>query len=309
MFDTHCHLNFSAFKKNLDEIVAAARRAGVTRFVVPGTDVKRSRKAVKVAETYEDVCAAVGIHPHHVYGYAVESSPSVASDATTEGQVEVRNPDRDLENVKSQVESDLREIEEMLRNDKVVAVGEVGMDRHPYQQTKYESYEVDERFINLQKDIFGRQIQLAIKHKKSLIIHNREAKADLLPILKKTWNNQLRGRTVFHCCEPDQELHEFAKARGIYLGVDGDITFYEEKQRFWKEITNFGRDLSMLVLETDAPFLLPEPYRTQRLFPNTPARLVHVVDFLSKLLGVDSKKIIDETTQNAHQLFGTEPRL
>jgi TatD DNase family protein len=147
MFDTHCHLNFSRFKKNVDEVVDTAINTGVKGMVIPGTDIQSSRKAIELAQKYAqnglDIWAAVGIHPHHVYEHKEDSD-------------------------------ELAELEKLLNEDRVVAVGEIGLDRHQYEQTKYEAYHVDERFIEAQKKLFQAQFELAIKHKKSLIMHNRE---------------------------------------------------------------------------------------------------------------------------------------
>jgi len=285
MFDTHCHLNFSRFKKNVDDIISNAHDAGVTHIVVPGTDIKRSKKAVEIASGHSGIYAAVGIHPHHVFRYIAESQ-----------KPKVKSP-------LSLMRDDLNELEVMLSGKCVVAVGEVGMDKHVYKKTKYEEYSVDGQFIDLQKELLRRQIALAVKHKKSLIIHNREAKDDLLSILKEFWDPPLAGRSVFHCCEPDMDLYKFAKEHDMYLGVDGDITYWEKKQNFWKEITKNGKDLSMMVLETDAPYLLPEPYRSQRQFPNTPSHLLHIAGFIAGLLGVERRNLLEASTTNAKRLF------
>ena len=158
MFDTHCHLNFQAFEGRVDRIIDEARKAGVTKIVVPGTDLETSKKAVEIAQKFAGVYAAVGIHPHHVYKLKVK-------------------------NKKLKVEEDLKEIEKLLTNNKAVAVGEVGLDRHYYNKTKYADYQIDESFIELQKEFFLEQIKLANKYKKTLIIHNRKAKKDMLKIL------------------------------------------------------------------------------------------------------------------------------
>jgi TatD DNase family protein len=179
-----------------------------------------------------------------------------------------------------------------------VAVGEIGMDRHEYTQTKYENYAVDEDFIELQRGLLEGQIDLAIKYGKSVIFHNREAKKDVLHIVQKKWSDTLRGHAVFHCCEPDPELLEFAKKHEMYLGVDGDVTYFKEKAEFIKTVP-----LDMLVLETDAPFLLPEPYRTQKLFPNEPKHIKYIAEYIAKLKGITVEELVFHTTKNAFKLF------
>ena len=185
-----------------------------------------------------------------------------------------------------------------MKEEKVVAVGEVGLDKHPYQKTKYSSYKVDDELIDLQKKLLVRQIKLAIKYKRSLVLHNREAAKEFLKILNDHWHSQLEKRTVFHCCEPNDHLLDFARYHKIFIGVDGDVTYSRGKQAFIKKVP-----LRMLVLETDAPFLLPEPLRSQKKYPNEPANLPVIVNFLSRLLDKPRGEIIKTTTQNAFLLF------
>ncbi len=271
MFDTHCHLNFQCFAGKEKEVIDRAKTAGVNYFLVPGTDKQSSRKAVEIAQKYDGVYAAVGIHPHHVY----ESQKS---------------------NVKSQ--NCISNLKMLLQQEKVVAVGEVGLDRHVYKNTKYDGYAVEETFIESQKVYLQEQINLALEYDKSLILHNREAKDDFLAVLKDKWDKKLVGRTVFHCCEPDEELLQFAIDHKIYIGVDGDVTYDPKKQAFVKKIP-----LDLLVLETDSPYLLPEPLRSQKLFPNEPKNIPLIAEFISKLKHTSINQLIEVTTNNAKRLF------
>jgi TatD DNase family protein len=131
-----------------------------------------------------------------------------------------------------------------------------------------------------------------------LILHNREAKEDVLKILRDMWDYKLESRSVFHCCEPDEELLEFAKTHKMFLGVDGDITYYPEKQEFIKKVP-----LEMLVLETDAPFLLPEPLKTQKLYPNEPKNMKITAEYIAKLRRIDVEEVVRVTMRNACKLF------
>ena len=141
MFDTHCHLNFSRFSGRVQDVIDKAKEIGVTQIVVPGTDIKTSIKALELAKQYEHVYAAVGIHPHH----AVEISP-----LESEGQLK----------------SVISNIEKLLQHEKVIAVGEVGLDKHYYQNTKYADYTISPEFIDLQKELLIAQIKLATQYKK-----------------------------------------------------------------------------------------------------------------------------------------------
>ncbi|HLD26678.1 MAG TPA: TatD family hydrolase [Patescibacteria group bacterium] len=280
MFDTHCHLQFSAFEGKVDEIVEEAFHAGITHILVPGTDIDTSKKAIDIALKYDFIYSAVGIHPHHVIEYKKEN-------------IKNKKP-------KKKIHYDLEVIEKLLqsKNNKIVAVGEIGLDRHVYKKTKYENYQIDDSFIALQKELFVAQLQLAKKYHKSVIIHNRETRDELLETLKEQWSHDFEGHMVFHCCEPDDLLLDFAKKHHIYIGVDGDITYRKDKQEFIKKIPP-----DLLVLETDAPFLLPEPFRSQKRFPNKPAYLVYIKKQIALLKGVSEKIVDDKTMENAINLF------
>lgn len=273
-FDTHCHLNFSRFKGKVDEVIKDALHSGVTHIVIPGTDRKSSEKAVEIATHYENIYAAVGIHPHHVFGMKESSG-------------------------KQEIMTELDAIKHLLTNKKVVAVGEVGLDRHEYNKTKYSEYTIDDNFMRVQKELLIAQISLATEYNKSLILHNREAGGEFLKIIEESWDNRLNGRVVFHCCEADDDLLEFARKRKIFIGVDGDVTYNLQKQEFVKKIP-----VSLLVAETDSPYLLPEPFRSLKQYPNSPSRLRMIVEFVAKLKDVQLADLQDVLFQNSITLFG-----
>lgn len=283
-FDTHCHLNFEAFKGRVEKAIDDAKKAGVNQIVIPGTDVETSEKAIETAEKNQGIYTAVGIHPHHVFEIF----------STARYQKFFNGKQKTVKNlVPSLVQNELKKIENLLSNKKVMAIGEVGIDRHIYQKTKYPDYKIGEEFIKLQKIILKEQIKLAIKHDKSLILHNREAREDMFEVLREVWDKRLEGRTVFHCCEPDETLLEFAKDHKMFIGVDGDITYYKEKQQFIKTVP-----LDMLVLETDSPFLSPT-----KQFPNEPKNIPLIAEFVAKLKGISIDEVAKMTTENARKLF------
>lgn len=269
--DTHCHINFKQFNKTRENIIVNAQKNGVDSFIVPGTDVISSQKAVELASQNKSIYAAVGIHPHHTF---------------------------DIQHVIHNIQNDMQELEKMIIHPKVVAVGEVGLDRHVYEETKYPNYQISEGFMKLQREYFIAQMCLAKQYKKALIIHNRETKKDLLVILDKQWSEDMRFHTVFHCCEPDEELLAYAKTHNIFIGVDGDVTYGGEKAAFVQKVP-----LEMLVLETDSPFLLPEPFRTQKLYPNTPANIPLIAQCIADIKGVSVEEVAEVTTRNARRLF------
>ncbi len=266
-FDTHTHIQFKIFDDKRDKVIEDCRRAGVKKIIAVGTDIESSIKAVEIAQRYEEVFAAVGIHPHHVYDHF--------------------HSGRDLG-------YQLKKVEGLIGNPKVIAVGETGLDKHDYPKTKYENYEVHTEFLDLQKKVFVSQINLAIKYQKTLIIHNIGSVNDLLEILEKNWDKFLEGRCVFHCCEPDNRLLGFAKDHNVYIGIDADIIDYKEKQEFVKNVP-----LELLVLETDSPFFVP----IESKFPNTPIALKAVAKCISEILGIPLSKLEKEVFKNSQKLF------
>jgi len=275
MFDTHCHLNFKAYEGKVDEVIKRANNVDIGHILVPGTDIETSIKAVEIAGQHDGVYAAVGIHPHHV---------------STVKSEKLR--------VSNEKNSQFSELKKLLGNKKVLAIGEVGLDYFIYTKTKYGLCCVDEKTKGIQKGLFEAMIRLALEYDKSLILHNREAKDDFLKMIKDNWDEKLRGRTVFHCCEPDRELLDFAIEHNIFLGFDGDITYRIEKQEFVKKVP-----LELIVLETDSPYLVPEPLRSQKIFPNEPKNIVLIADFISRLTNTSINRLIRVAMENSKRLF------
>jgi TatD DNase family protein len=233
-----------------------------------GTSLESSQRAVKVAEKYPSVYAAVGIHPHHEFSYQLSAIS---------------------------YQQEMKEVEILLKNQKVIAIGETGIDTHLYPQTKYQNYQITPSFLALQKEIFALQIKLAVKYQKTLIIHNRGMADRLLEILEENWDPFLSGRSVFHCCEPSRKILDFAKKNWVFIGVDGDVTYDKDKQSFIKEVP-----LELLVLETDSPFFVPEPLRAQGITRNTPANITQISTFLDNFIGQNVQIM---SRNNAQSLF------
>ena len=271
MFDTHAHLNFSKFDTIVEAVIERARMKDVDFIVVPGTDYASSVKAVGIAEKHDHIYAAVGMHPHHVF---------------------------ELYAKKADIGKALEEFEELYRNPHVVAVGEIGIDKHEYGETKYDEYHIDKTFLELQRSVFIAQLEKAIDLRKSVIVHNREATDDVLAVINTYADPSLAGRLVFHCCEPEKRLLECAIERNYYIGVDGDITYSPEKQEFIKHVP-----VDQLVLETDSPYLLPEPLKSEKKYPNEPANIPIIAQFVATLLNKPVEEIQNVTTENAKRLF------
>lgn len=270
LFDTHAHLNFAAFKENFDTVIKESINAGVGCLIIPGSNVENSTRGVEIAQGYEGVYAAVGIHPFHLFGHIKYHQDT---------------------------QKDFLQLEKLLQQDKVVAVGEVGLDKHPYKSHKYPDYEISDNLIKLQKQVFIKQIELAIKYKKALIIHHRGLADELLEILDN-YIEKLSGKSVFHFCQPEDKLLVYAKKHHVYIGVDGDVTYDLAKQDFVKKIP-----LELLVLETDSPYILPEPLKSAGSLVNTPQNIQYILEIIGKLKKVPKMELEKTTCDNAKALF------
>lgn len=267
LIDTHCHLNFKAFKKNVDEIIKQAKQAGVEKIIVPGTNLKTSKKAVELAQKYKGIYAAIGIHPHH-------------------------------SSTQCPVPNILYEFKKLAKSKKVVAIGECGLDYYQYQKTKYKNYKIDQGFKKIQKEIFEKQIQLANKLNLPLIIHNRQASNDILKLIEN-WRLRIENLSgVFHCFQGNFNLLNWALKHQFYIGITGIVTYDKQMQKIVKKIP-----LERLLIETDSPFLTPEPLRSKKIFPNTPVNVRIVAEWIAQIKGDSFLNVIKQTTKNAVQLF------
>lgn len=265
MIDVHCHLNFHAFEKDVDDIIHTAKAEGVSTIINVGTKQDSSEKAVKLAHTYDHLYAIVGIHPHHA----------------------------DKHDLSSHWEADL---EKLARENKVVAIGEIGMDYYAYKSNGIVNPSV-------QKHVFETQIAIAHKVNLPLQIHNRHAGKDILEILRAHKNILHRDNPgMFHCFAGDMETLTGALDLGFSIGFDGNITYPGLAPKETVRISDLARatPLDRIVTETDSPFLTPIPFRGTR---NTPSHVIIVGKFLADLKGVSFDEINEITTENAKKLF------
>jgi TatD DNase family protein len=220
LIDTHCHLNFKVFRSQLPAVLERAQKVGVEQMVVVGSQLKNSQRAVEQAQAHEAIFAAVGVHPHHVWDY-LEKAKSQAKIAS-----------QSLETVMNEVtESVSAELIDLVRQPKVVAVGEIGLDYHQFEQTQYEDKAITPDYKFWQERFFLLQAKIANDSNKAIIIHNREAVNDLLSLLTKHAYLFENNRIVFHCCEAEPKLLAYAVEHHHFIGVDGDVTFDQAKTR------------------------------------------------------------------------------
>ena len=279
MIDTHTHLNFVAFENDWREVVERANRVGVKKMMVVGTDLESSKQAVKMAKEVDCLFASVGIHPHHAKKY-------------------VSNNDLDL------MVSDLIKMEKLLTHPKVVAVGEIGLDMHVYRSSKaYKNVSISENLMNVQKDLFIKQVKLAIEYGKPIIVHSREAKERVLEILK-----QIRGEKevsgVFHCFEGSKKYARKILDAGFCISFTGNIT-YESGRALVSKVVPLNR----LLLETDSPYMTPIPVRSRKdsqgnIWRNEPSNVKITAKHHANIRDISFEDVVEQTTINAKALFG-----
>ena len=256
LVDTHCHLDFL---KQLEQVLAAARRNQVKFIITSGINAQSSQNCVNLAKTYPEVYATVGLHP---------------IDVSSENQ---------------SIKIQLQVIEALLKKQKVVALGETGLDFAP--PALGEISRTQSQQINLLKA----HINLAIKYKLPLVIHNRKANQELIESLSP-YVGKLTG--VFHCFTGSKKfLHQILDL-GFYIGVGGLITYNSGLQQVIKDVPK-----EKLLLETDAPYLTPEPVRKKKRWPNEPKNVKIIAKKIAQIRGDSFMSIAQQTTNNAKKLF------
>lgn len=252
LFDTHVHLNDDQYKEDLEEVISRAKQEGVTNMVVVGFDRKTIIRAMELIETYDFLYAAIGWHPVD------------AIDLTAE---------------------DLAWIEDLSHHEKVVAIGEMGLDYHWDKSPK-----------DVQKKVFREQIRLAKKVKLPIIIHNREATADIMEILKEENASEVGG--IMHCFSGSPEIAKECLDMNFYISLGGPVTFKNAKKP--KEVAA-AVPMEKLLIETDCPYLAPHPNRGKR---NEPAYVKLVAQQIAEIKGIDLEEVAERTAANARKLFG-----
>jgi TatD DNase family protein len=246
--DTHCHLYFEELNKDLDGVLSRANELGVNIFICVGTNINDSHESLTLAQKYKNIYATAGIHPH---------------------------------DSKDAAEDDLQELRKLLDNEKIVAVGEMGLD-----------YFRNISNSDTQKIVFKDQLKLAEETNKPIVFHNREADEDIINILSDFPN--VIG--VAHCFSSSYETAIKLIEMGFYISFSGNLTF---KNSHLPEVAK-KLPLDRLLVETDSPFLSPVPFRGKT---NEPGRTRYVVEKLAEIFDSDIDQIASITTANAKNLF------
>ncbi len=252
LFDSHCHLDDEKFNEDREQLINSLQKQNITKLISAGYDLTSSKKAILLAKQYSFIYATCGISPN------------------------------DIKDEK-QIEEELKEIEKIATYEKVVAIGEIGLDYYWNKENK-----------DVQKSIFIKQIQLANKLNLPIVIHTREAIQDTLDILKKY---TVTKKGVFHCCPLNCELVKEALKLDYNISFAGPITFKNSKNA--DEIINLVPKQKMLI-ETDSPYLTPEPNRGKR---NDPSNVKYTAQKIADVKGKTLEEIAQITYNNTCRIF------
>jgi len=262
LVDSHCHLDFTRFDNDRDTVIREATDAGVGCIINPGFDLISCSRAISLAEQHEHVYAAVGIHPHQA------------------GTVTKKT---------------ITELRRMAAHPKVVAIGEIGLDYYRDLSPRGE-----------QRQAFDWQLGLACDLNLPVIVHCRSSSEDVMSILEryrggwptigKSPSTGVSG--VMHSYSGDHEVAERALEWRMYLGISGPVTFSSAKDL--RSVVS-SLPLELLLVETDAPYLTPHPFRGRR---NEPKHVRLVADAVATLQGCEPAHVERETSANALRLFG-----
>ncbi len=248
-FDSHAHYNDEKFEENRDELIKDIFNDEITRIVCAGYNINMSEFALELAQKFNFMYATCGISPNDIEDFD---------------------------------ENSLEKIEKIAQNEKVVAIGEIGLDYYWNKENKEK-----------QKELFIKQIELANKLNKPIVIHTREATVDTIEILKKYPVNR---KGIFHCCPLNQELIKEGIKLGYYISFSGNITFKNAKAEECVSLV----PLDKILIETDSPYLSPEPFRGKR---NDSRNVKLVAKKIAEIKGLQLEEVAYITYENANKIF------
>lgn len=253
IFDTHCHLFDKAFNNDLDKVLLRAKENNVTKMLVLGDDINNSKKAIALSSKYEEIYAACGIFPCECHNLSLDDSLST--------------------------------LEKLLQNEKVIALGEIGLDHH---------WEKEEHLLKEQEIFFIEQLKLANKLNLPVSIHARDSIETVYNILKEYMPT--RG-AILHCYSSSKEMmYRFLKLN-CFISLGGPVTF--KNARVVKEVAQ-SVPLDRLFIETDSPYLAPSPYRGQR---NEPSYLKEIINQIAQVRNMDRFILEEQIYENSCLFF------
>lgn len=248
IFDTHAHYDDKQFDEDRDTLLSSLCENGVSNVINCGCDYKSSLRAVEFTENYDFIYAAAGVHP---------------------------------ENITDETEKELELIKKLYSKDKVVAVGEIGLEYH---------YDFIPKERQLK--IFEEQLKTAVELDLPVIVHDREAHEDTMNLLKK-----YKPKGVVHCFSGSVEMAKEVVKIGMYIGLGGATTFKNARKPL--EVAAFV-PTDRLLLETDCPYMAPVPFRGKR---NDSILIAYTANIISGVRGIEPQELIDNCRKNAIELF------
>ena len=256
IFDTHAHYDDEQFDIDREELLGSMKEAGIETIVDVGASIETTKKALDLAHKYDFIYAAVGVHPSEV------------EELDDEG---------------------LELLRELSRDEKCLAIGEIGLDYH-----------WPDPAPELQKKWFIKQLDLARQEKLPVIIHSRDAAADTMDIMKAQHAEEIGG--VVHCFSYSKEIARQCVEMGFYIGIGGVLTF--KNARKMVEVME-DTPMDRILLETDCPYLAPEPFRGKR---NSSLYLPYVVQKMAEVKGISTDEVMSITRENARTMYRLQDR-
>ena len=276
LFDTHAHYNDEKFDNDRKQVIQDIYNSNVTMLINAGYSVESSIKGVEIAKDYDWMFNIVGVSPNDIAEDVdvIDKQISNIEDLVKKDQ-----------NIVKDVESDTAESLNIVNNNrKIVAIGEIGLDYYWNNENK-----------DLQRYAFIKQIELANKYNLPIVIHTREAVDDTIDILKNKIEATKKG--IFHCCPLNRELVKQALKMGFYISFAGPVTFKNSKNA--NEIIQMV-PLDKMVIETDSPYLAPEPHRGTR---NDSRNVKYIAEKIANVEEMSLEDIAKITYKNAMKIF------
>ncbi len=253
-FDTHTHYNDEKFKQEAEKMLKELKQNEIGSIVIPGFNIESSERAIELANKNDGVYCSVGIHPS------------------------------DIENSTEKIDEQICKIKDLTKNEKVVAIGEIGLDYHWVQDNK-----------DLQKYAFKKQIELANEQKLPIIIHTRDCIQDMIDILSKEISPT--EPSILHCCPFNRELVKEGLKLNFYISFAGPVTYKNAKNA--EEIVKMVPEDKILI-ETDSPYLPPEPFRGQR---NDSTKVKYIAQKVAQIKNIPLEEFAKLTFENAKKVF------
>ena len=244
--DTHCHL-YSEYYDDIENILKEAKENNIVRYISDGCDLNSNKEMLELSSKYDNIYITLGIHPESVEDYKDE---------------------------------DLLFIKDNLKNKKVIAIGEIGLDYYYSKENK-----------DIQKELFEKQLKIAQDNDLPVVVHSREATQDTIDILKK-----YKVKGVIHSFTGSLEVAKIYIKMGFVLGVNGVITFKNSNVK--DVIKEVG--LENIILETDSPYLTPHPYRGKQ---NAPKYIKEIAEFVANLYNISIEDLSKITNNNIKRIF------